>query len=57
MRLVLLVSLLVVVSLSMTRRGSSGGRRFSGGHDWLVGGEEEAEKGSRKDKLGWGDVC
>lgn len=48
MRLVFSVSLLVEVSLSMTRRGSLGGRRFSGSHARLVGGEEEAEKESRK---------
>ena len=44
MRLALLVSFLVVVSLSMVWRSSLGGRRFSGGHAWLVGGEEDAGK-------------
>lgn len=45
MRLALLASFLVMVSLSMVWRGSLGGRRFSGGHAWLVGGEEDAGKG------------
>lgn len=40
----------------MARRGSSGDRRFSGGHAWLVivGGEEKAKKmveRGDKDKL------
>lgn len=52
MRLVLLVSFLVVASLSMAIIGSSGERRFFGGHAWLVGGKEKARKGSgKKDKL------
>ena len=58
MRLAWLASLLVAVSLSMTRRDSSGGMRFSGGHAWLVEGEAEVEKRSQeKDKLGLGGVC
>lgn len=50
--MVLLANFLVEVSLWMTRKGSSGGRKFSDGHAWHARGKDKAEKGPRK-RTGW----
>ena len=56
MRLVFLASFLFEVSLLM-RREVSGGRRFSGGHDWLIKGERRREKGPQKKRKTRARMC